>query len=348
MSSCLEAAISILRDAGKPLHYQEITDKIIKSGLWYTSSKDPAATVRARLIEAIQGEGLSAAIKRIEPGLYEFVTNGNSDPPAEQENSNSKSTKYSFVNAAEKVLQEKASGQPLHYRVITEVALHQEWIKTRGKTPWLTMYTSIIQEEKSRLKRGIPLRFNRLGGGMFALSENKPDGIHLQLESTNHKIRKQLLNEILETPPADFEELVSRLLVAIGFQNVEVTKYSGDGGVDVRGQLLVAGSVKIQMAVQAKRYQEKDNIGPSVVRELRGSLQPNEQGMIITTSGFTKSAREEASRENASPIALMNGEQLVQSLFEYEIGVQRESIELFTMGEGEHALIWKEDEEQQD
>jgi restriction system protein len=34
--------------------------------------------------------------------------------------------------------------------------------------------------------------------------------------------------------PGEFEELISQLLAEMGFEMVEVTKLSGDGGIDVR------------------------------------------------------------------------------------------------------------------
>jgi restriction system protein len=39
--------------------------------------------------------------------------------------------------------------------------------------------------------------------------------------------------------PADFEALIGRLLTALGFEAVAVTPLAGDGGIDVRGTLVV-------------------------------------------------------------------------------------------------------------
>lgn len=52
--------------------------------------------------------------------------------------------------------------------------------------------------------------------------------------------------------PGEFEQLISQLLVEMGFESVEVTKLSGDGGIDVRGTLVVGEVVRIKMAVQVK------------------------------------------------------------------------------------------------
>jgi restriction system protein len=57
--------------------------------------------------------------------------------------------------------------------------------------------------------------------------------------------------------PVDFEDLNSRLLNVMGFMMVELTKYCGDGGVDVRGVLVIGEVVRTNMAVQAKRWKTR-------------------------------------------------------------------------------------------
>ncbi len=53
---------------------------------------------------------------------------------------------------------------------------------------------------------------------------------------------------------------------------------------------------------------------------MRGSLGAHEQGLIITTSDFSAGAIKEAAQTDKTPIALMNGEQLVMLLMEHGIG----------------------------
>jgi len=87
------------------------------------------------------------------------------------------------------------------------------------------------------------------------------------------------------------------------------------------------------MAVQVKRWQA--NVQAPVVQQVRGSLGAHEQGLIITTSDFAKGAREEASRPDATPVALMNGEQLVKLLVENDIGIRRTPADLIELGENQ-------------
>lgn len=116
------------------------------------------------------------------------------------------------------------------------------------------------------------------------------------------------------------------------FEEVELSSASGgDGGIDVRGTLVVGNSVRIRMAVQAKRW--KNNVTSPIVQQVRGSLGTHEQGLIITTSDFSKGAKTEANRSNAAPVALMNGERMAELLAEYEIGASISSYKLFELDE---------------
>ena len=133
-------------------------------------------------------------------------------------------------------------------------------------------------------------------------------------------------------------ERIMGMLAEMGFEMVEVTKLSGDGGIDVRDTLVVGDVVRIKMAVQVKKWKLKNNILAPVVQPVRGSLGAHEQGLIITTSDFSAGAIKEAAQPDKTPIALMNGEQLVMLLMEHGIGVHRSTPDLFEIDE-EFAVI---------
>ena len=63
-----------------------------------------------------------------------------------------------------------------------------------------------------------------------------------------------------------------------------MTPASGDGGIDVRGTLVVGDVIRTRMAVQVKRW--KRNVQAPTVQQVRGSLGTHEQGLIVTTSDF--------------------------------------------------------------
>lgn len=149
------------------------------------------------------------------------------------------------------------------------------------------------------------------------------------VEQHNARVRTALKEQLHAMDPTDFEELVGHLLAAMGFEEVEVTKRSGDGGIDVRGVLVVAGSLRTTMAVQVKRW--RNNIQAPEVQKVRGSLGAHEQGLIITTSDFSPGARVEAAKPDRSPVGLVNGEQLVSLLMEHGLGVVKRTYELFSL-----------------
>lgn len=84
--------------------------------------------------------------------------------------------------------------------------------------------------------------------------------------------------------------------------------------------MTVGDVIRTRLAVQVKRW--KQNVQSPVIQQARGSLGAHEQGLVITTSDFSKGAQEEAERADATPVGLMNGEQLVALLVENEIGVR--------------------------
>lgn len=92
---------------------------------------------------------------------------------------------------------------------------------------------------------------------------------------------------------------------------------------------MVGDVVRIKMAVQVKKWKLKNNIQAPVVQQVRGSLGAHEQGLIITTSDFSPGAVKEAAQSDKTPIALMNGEQLVMLLMEHGTGVHRSTLDLF-------------------
>jgi restriction system protein len=131
----------------------------------------------------------------------------------------------------------------------------------------------------------------------------------------------ELLEIIKKIKPDAFERLSQRLLRESGFIQVEITGRTGDGGIDGKGVVRVGGILSFHVLFQCKRY--KGSVSPSVVRDFRGALIGRaDKGLIITTGTFTREARLEAQRDGATPIDLIDGEELVDKLKELGIGVE--------------------------
>lgn len=337
----LEAILKVLKEAGTPLHYGEITKRVLAAGLWKTEGKTPDATINARLAVDVKKNGRASAFRRAGPGVFALNTERpdpmplaaniiRSDNPVPYVRGPAAGETISFTEAAERIL-EAAGGKPMHYRNITRHAIEHEMLDTEGKTPEATMYAQVLTECKRRQGRGEQQRFMLLGKGMISLAKWQAKGLAFQIEDANRRARKELLKAVKEMPPGDFEDLIARLLAAIGFEEVEVTNRTKDGGIDVRGTLVVGDVIRTRLAVQVKRW--KHNVQSPVIQQVRGSIGAHEQGLIITTSDYSKGAKDEAERPDATPVGLMNGEQLVALLVENEIGVRRTPLQLIELGE---------------
>ena len=342
--NCIDAAEKILADAGEPLHYSEITRRILASDLWQTKGLTPKATVSARLGTDIKDHGTASRFQRTGKGVFalrawglpEYVPKVAVDAPGASEipgiSTELRPPTLSFTDAAEAVLEQYGKRRPMHYRDITNKVLELKLVNTKGQTPEATLYAQVLTETKRRTRRGEQPRFVMHGKGYIGLTRWAAHGLAFQIERHNAEVRKRFHERLQEMLPAEFEALIGQLLVALGFEEVEVTAYGGDGGIDVRGTLVVGDVIRTRMAVQVKRW--KRNVQAPIVQQVRGSLGTHEQGLIITTSNFSKGARAEADRPNAVPVALMNGEELVKLLVENDIGVERETYDLIEFGTG--------------
>lgn len=132
--------------------------------------------------------------------------------------------------------------------------------------------------------------------------------------------REQVADILVNMDAYAFEKLAQRLLRECGFSEVQVTKKSGDGGIDGTGKLRIQGIFSFHVAFQCKRY--KGKVGAPEIRDFRGSLDQNiEKGVLITTGSFTQDAKEEASSPGKRVIDLMDGEELISKMAEYGIGL---------------------------
>lgn len=91
----------------------------------------------------------------------------------------------------------------------------------------------------------------------------------------------------------DFENCSANLLLNNGFNNVEVTQYSGDFGVDI-----IAYKDDIKYAIQCKKYSSQ--VGIKAVQEVIGSKTMNDchVAVVLTNNFFTSSAKELAKKNN--------------------------------------------------
>ena len=69
-----EAAAEVLRLAGKPLHYKEITELAIEKNLLSHVGKSPEVTMGARLAALLKKEDKANPIVRVKPGSSPYAS----------------------------------------------------------------------------------------------------------------------------------------------------------------------------------------------------------------------------------------------------------------------------------
>ncbi len=140
--------------------------------------------------------------------------------------------------------------------------------------------------------------------------------------------QNEFLKLLKRLSPYGFEKLCRRLLIEEGFQNVEITKQSRDGGIDGVAKLNINRFVSFKVFFQCKRY--KGGVGSEEIQMFIGAIDgetnPGDKGLIITTGHFTESAKKAAEKKGGFPIELIDGEKLVEMFESLELGLNPKTI----------------------
>jgi Restriction endonuclease/EVE domain len=169
-----------------------------------------------------------------------------------------------------------------------------------------------------KILEGHLISFSPTGTPTLGIGEVQ-NAVDEAIKKARHQISLSLREYISKMDPFDFELLVKVLLLKLGYTDVNVTKHSGDGGVDLRATLVGGGIARIRTCIQVKRQQ---SVGAPVVQNIRGSLSAHEAGLLVTSGQFTPAAIAEAKDPHKLLITLINGSQLLELLLKHEIGVE--------------------------
>ncbi|MBE9239541.1 restriction endonuclease [Synechocystis salina] len=133
--------------------------------------------------------------------------------------------------------------------------------------------------------------------------------------------REKLLQILRNLSPSGFEHLCKQFLREAGFQEVEVTGKTGDGGIDGKGILQINPLLSIPVLFQCKRY--AGSVGAPQIRDFRGAMMGRaDKGILITTGSFTKEVEREAIRDGVSPIELVDSNKLIKMFEQLELGLK--------------------------
>lgn len=168
-------------------------------------------------------------------------------------------------------------------------------------------------------------------------SGNDSDGLEESLsktpleiiESGHQTLQSALATDLLDRvklcDPAFFEQLVVELLLKMGYggSRADAGKAigrSGDGGVDgiIKEDRLGLDTIYLQ----AKRWTDKP-VGRPDVQQFAGALAGHgaTKGIFITTSEFTRDARDYTSGLRNVKLVLIDGEDLASLMIDHNLGV---------------------------
>lgn len=232
---------------------------------------------------------------------------------------------YRITDAGKAFLE--AHGDGFLLKELETVPAFSEWKKSyqnKDKDPVSSNMTDTVYASK-----------NPAAASDLAVDEITPeDQMEKAAEQLNAVLANELLDRIMANDPYFFERLVVRLVLKLGYgdlskSSAEVTKKSGDGGIDgvVRLDKLGLDSVYIQ----AKRWGNDHTVGAPDIQGFVGALIGNgaSKGVFITTSHFSKDAHryvEESMRASNVSVVLIDGITLANLMIEYNVGVNVKTV----------------------
>ena len=142
-------------------------------------------------------------------------------------------------------------------------------------------------------------------------------------------LASQLMDEVMNLSPTEFEKLVVRLLLQMGYGNGiseagMVTQQSNDGGIDgiIKEDQLGFSSIYIQ----AKQWAVDQTVGKPEIQKFVGALQGQQaqKGLFITTAKFSSGALQYAEKLLGVKVVLVDGLTLTKLMIKHNIGVSVE------------------------
>lgn len=162
------------------------------------------------------------------------------------------------------------------------------------------------------------------GASTSSISPTAEESIERDYRQIRSELAEELLQQIGENSPRFFEELVLDLLVKMEYGGsredaAKAVGRSGDGGIDgiIKEDRLGLDAIY----VQAKRWEGK--VGRPEIHKFTGALieKNARKGIFITTSDFSREAKESADKSDDPKIVLIDGRQLTELMIDYNVGV---------------------------
>ena len=181
------------------------------------------------------------------------------------------------------------------------------------------------QNRPGASKAGEPTSPLSTSNGNTAATEAPRETITAAIEENNAAVAADILARVREQDPAFLENLVLKVLTAMGYGgaagSAERLGRSGDEGLDGVIKQDPLGLDRIY--VQAKRYAADRSVGRPDIQGFVGALHgaQADRGVFITTSRFSPDAYNYAEKV-AARVILIDGPTLASLLVEHNIGAQ--------------------------
>lgn len=177
-------------------------------------------------------------------------------------------------------------------------------------------YSEFIGESGTLAASAVPVEPDTVA------QEDPQELMEAAVTANRSEVESELLTRVKELTPDDFERLVVKLLIAMGYgtsDTAEVTGGSGDEGIDGIISRDALGLDRVYM--QAKRYTD-NAVGPDAINAFFGALQRKgaDRGVFITSSIFTSGARR--AEADFRSIILIDGQRLAVLMSQYGVGVE--------------------------
>lgn len=195
-----------------------------------------------------------------------------------------------------------------------------KYFKIAGKKGKRNLYALAEETNISETNNENEIRENE--SDEDSLPEEKIDLTYLFYKS---RLKREILDHIIDCHPSFFERLVVNLLLEMGYGSDElsgrVIGKSHDGGID--GVIYEDKLGLSKIYIQAKRNDAGNTIGRPLLQAFVGAMQDVQKGVFITTSTFTKEARSYAEKQQQKSLKLIDGDLLAELMIKYGIGLEK-------------------------
>lgn len=152
------------------------------------------------------------------------------------------------------------------------------------------------------------------------------------IKAYNKEQEKALRSRLAAMSEKVFEYLVQELLESMGYEEIKVTRESGDQGVELLATTQL-GITSVNEVIHVKRH--KATTGRPALDRLRDSITKHNasRATLISLGRFTKDCKEASIKKGSVPVTLIDGKLFLRHLIEHQIAVKSQAVSLHHLDE---------------